>query len=371
MEGGTGNGSYANNSKVQNYNFHALAKPRLSEAIDQCTIPLHSPCRPFRIADFGCAHGRNTLDYAEFVVQKTQQRFKLAGMPCPEIQYFFSDLPSNDFNSLFQTLQPSVIARENEETAQGRWDFYAAGVPGTFYGRLFPKESLDFVISAYSVNWLSQVPPAVVDKTSPAWNGGHVWIHGERPAVVEAYAEQFQADIKYFLKCRAQELANGAIMFLFSLSRIEEHPKGTYFPRYGIVTGLLDPTWDVMVSEGVVDAEERDMFNFPVYNFSSAEFETALEDVREMELLKIETMEKRPHLQPDMMQRLLSNPPMYGYFMVGMAKSLMKPMVEKHIGEKRAAIFFEKLQRIATEEANLTKFMGCDMQIAILRRRLD
>lgn len=34
---------------------------------------------------------------------------------------------------------------------------FVTGMPGSFYGRIFPTRSLDFVHSSASVHWLSQV----------------------------------------------------------------------------------------------------------------------------------------------------------------------------------------------------------------------
>ncbi|KAK7849230.1 putative s-adenosylmethionine-dependent methyltransferase [Quercus suber] len=55
---------------------------------------------------------------------------------------FFNDQFSNDFNTLFISLPPNR-------------QYFAAGVPGSFYGRLFPKASLHFIHSSYALQWLS------------------------------------------------------------------------------------------------------------------------------------------------------------------------------------------------------------------------
>lgn len=67
---------------------------------------------------------------------------------CPaaiEFQVFFNDHSDNDFNTLFKSLPQSR-------------SYYAAGVPGSFYSSLFPKSSLHFVHSSYTLHWLSKVP---------------------------------------------------------------------------------------------------------------------------------------------------------------------------------------------------------------------
>ena len=85
MQGGDGPGSYARNSGPQNVGFHAYAKAHLVEAIqlykennaicfrdkdkqnEDHVIQVMNP-RIFRIADYGCGYGRNTVEYARFIV---------------------------------------------------------------------------------------------------------------------------------------------------------------------------------------------------------------------------------------------------------------------------------------------------------------
>ncbi|WOH15529.1 hypothetical protein DCAR_0935070 [Daucus carota subsp. sativus] len=63
----------------------------------------------------------------------------------PEFQVFFNDTFSNDFNTLFNALPVNKL-------------YMAAGVTGSFFGQLFPKE----------------VPREVLLKDSRAWNKGEI-----------------------------------------------------------------------------------------------------------------------------------------------------------------------------------------------------
>ena len=62
-----------------------------------------------------------------------------------------------------------------------------------------------------------QVPGSVEDRSSPAWNGGHVYISND--AVGEAYLNQFKQDFALFLEGRAEEIISGGCMFIALLGR--------------------------------------------------------------------------------------------------------------------------------------------------------
>ena len=172
MNGGDGDGSYAQNSGIQNYGFHAYGKPYLTHAIQlykennptnnkHITQPTSS--RLIRIADYGCGYGRNTLECAQFIVSKILELDEEDNGPVlqkettrelinAELQYFFVDLPDNDFNILFRMLHSPDCVTD----LQGL-KFFASGVPGSFYERVLPEGSVDFATTTYSIHWLSQV----------------------------------------------------------------------------------------------------------------------------------------------------------------------------------------------------------------------
>ena len=63
---------------------------------------------------------------------------------------------SNDFNFIFKLL-PSFYQKLEESYGRGSRSCFIAAMPGSFYGRLFPDNSMHFIHSSYSLHWLSQV----------------------------------------------------------------------------------------------------------------------------------------------------------------------------------------------------------------------
>ncbi|KAG7534316.1 S-adenosyl-L-methionine-dependent methyltransferase [Arabidopsis thaliana x Arabidopsis arenosa] len=157
MKGGKGQDSYANNSQAQAMHARSMLH-LLEETLDNVHLNSSASPPPFTAVDLGCSSGANTVHIIDFIVKHISKRFDVAGIDPPEFTAFFSDLPSNDFNTLFQLLPPLVSNSCMEEclAADGNCSYFVAGVPGSFYRRLFPARTIDFFHSAFSLHWLSQ-----------------------------------------------------------------------------------------------------------------------------------------------------------------------------------------------------------------------
>lgn len=108
------------------------------------------------IADLGCASGSNAFLVVSELVKIIEAERKKHEFQSPEFHFLFNDLPSNDFNTIFQSLGEF----EHDLRIQIGEEFgpcFFSGVSGSFYTRLFPSKSLHFIHSSYSLHWLSQV----------------------------------------------------------------------------------------------------------------------------------------------------------------------------------------------------------------------
>ena len=175
------------------------AKEIFSKAIAEKLDIEILPSNTFRVADLGCATGPNTFLAVANILEAVEAKFQSQGQP--EFHVFFNDHTSNDFNTLFRTLP------QNRQ-------YYAAGVPGSFHGRLFPNASIHIAHSSYAIHWLSRVPKAVMDSSSPAWNKGRIHYSDSSYEVIRAYETQFSEDMECFLLSRAQEIVFGGLMLL-------------------------------------------------------------------------------------------------------------------------------------------------------------
>lgn len=112
--------------------------------------------RSVTVADLGCSSGPNTWVPISEILSTIYRCYREQGRPSPEFHVLLNDLPSNDFNSVFKSA-PEFLKKMQEENGVDFGQCYVAGVPGSFYGRLFPAKSLQIVHASSSLHWLSQV----------------------------------------------------------------------------------------------------------------------------------------------------------------------------------------------------------------------
>lgn len=161
--------------------------------------------KTFRLADFGCAVGPNTFYHVLNLIEAIKQKHF---SQCPahemlEFQVFFNDQIANDFNTLFASLPQDGLN-------------YAAGVPGSFHRRLFPSSSLHFGHCSIALHWLSEVPPALLDCNSGAWNRGRVHYTCAPDEVLSAYRSQFAKDMECFLRARGEEIVSNGMLVIIT-----------------------------------------------------------------------------------------------------------------------------------------------------------
>ncbi|GAB4853274.1 hypothetical protein Ancab_040594 [Ancistrocladus abbreviatus] len=268
MKEGTGKASYANNSLIQERgitNVRTILQGSIQELyrakLPKCLV----------VADLGCSSGPNSLKVLVDIIDFVDVTCQSLNHKLPEFQVFLSDLPGNDFNTLF-SLFPSFWEKLKERKGS---DFevacFISGTPGSFYGRLFPNNFLHFVHSSYSLHWLSEVPKGLVGDNGEALNKGNLYIAKTSPPEVgKAYQEQFEKDFTLFLSQRSLELVVGGHMVLLIASGGES--RETYIPFELLNMALKD-----MILEGLIKEEQLDSFNMPMYCASAGEMKELIE----------------------------------------------------------------------------------------------
>ncbi|PRQ15948.1 putative loganate O-methyltransferase [Rosa chinensis] len=328
MKSGDGPSNYAENSLYQKAVVD-VAKEVLNKAIaEKLDMEIFSSANSFHIADLGCSVGPNTFYSVENILQAVVFKYKSRGLnsQIPEFQVFFSDHNSNDFNMLFKSLP------QNRR-------YYAAGVPGSFYSRLFPNASIHFFHSSYAIQWLSRVPKKVLEKHSPSWNKGRVHYLDSTDEVVRAYEAQYAEDMECFLHARAQEMVHGGLMALTTPGYPDDTPPSHSRPC--VLYQILGSCLIDMARKGVVSEEKIDSFNVPQYYVRPRELEAAVE---RNGCFSIEIMENLPNLlEPD---TFLKRSKLVASFMRAAQEGLFK----QHFGEEILDELFDLFQKKVKEQ---------------------
>ncbi|XP_026453354.1 salicylate carboxymethyltransferase-like [Papaver somniferum] len=295
MNGGTSETGYASNSSLQKRGIE-VTKPIIQEAILEIINSISSGKdipKSISIAEMGCSSGPTALLVVSYIIDTIYNNYgALSGSPHPEILVFLNDLSSNDFNLIFKSLQGFYDQLKKTYNSLGDADddqkqhrCFVAGIPGSFYGRLFPSRSLHFVHSSYSLHWLSQSPQGI--KKSNKGNG--YMAESSPPSVLEAYLKQFERDFYSFLKCRFEEIVKGGRLVLTVCGRADDTSPSREMRCFG--WGLLAEALREMVSQGKIEEGKLDSFNMPLYIPSPSEVKSVILNEGSFIINRLETFE--------------------------------------------------------------------------------
>ncbi|PIN16622.1 Salicylate carboxymethyltransferase [Handroanthus impetiginosus] len=318
MKGGIGDTSYSNNSSLQK---------RAADKVKHITLEtmeemfLATRPKSLGIADLGCSSGPNTLSNIKELVGVVEKASRHIMQLPPEFRVYLNDLPTNDFNTIFQAL-PDLYRELKKGRNLGGAPIYIAAYPGTFYGRLFPDNCLHFIYSSNSLHWLSRVPPGIYDEEGSSINKKSIYISEKSPPEVsQAYFKQFQEDLSLFLKSRSQELISGGRMVLILLGRSgpDHVDRGNSF-----FWEILYQSLAILVAQGEVEEEKLDSYDVHFYAPSKKELE---EEIRKEGSFKVELVETFE------MDKDAGNYPSYGMAVAKTVRSIQESMLAHHFGE--------------------------------------
>lgn len=223
MEGG---GAYNRHATLQAAG-NTLALLHAQEAARR--VDIDSGDEPIIIADYGSSQGKNSLAPMRTVIETLRSR---TGTDRAFVVNHV-DLPVNDFNALFRTLDsdPGSYTR-------GAPNVYACGVGRSFFQSVLPPGSVHFGWSAYAAQWLSCIPDVPVD---------HLWFARLNDPARSIFQQQAAQDWERFLALRAIELRPGGRLVIVC-------------PGVGTCEAIGDHADAViadMVREGAISAQER------------------------------------------------------------------------------------------------------------------
>nr|AMJ39525.1 SABATH methyltransferase 1 [Bixa orellana] len=358
MKGGLGKTSYATNSWVQK-KVISMTKPITEEAITK--LYCSSFPTSLAIADLGCSSGPNTLFLVSELIKTVENIRQKLGLGSPEYHVLLNDLPGNDFNTIFRCLLPDFQTKLKKQIGPGLGPCLFSAFPGSFYGRLFPKNSLHFVHSSYSLQWLSQVPEGLKN------NKRNIYMASTSPPnVLKAYYEQFQRDFLCFLKCRSEEVVSGGRMVLTFLGRRSEDPsskEGCY------IWELLAMALDQMVSEGLIEEEKLESFNIPQYTPSPTEVKSEVLQEGSFSIDRMDVTEVNWNVYHNELN--LQGDAIYqdgGYNVAQCMRAVAEPLLVSHFGEGIIEEVFCRYREIITDRMSREKTEFVNVIVALTKK---
>jgi len=170
-------------------------------------MPALADGQAFAIADFGAADGGTSMDMMRRLVRAVRTT-----EPERQISITYTDLPHNDFSTLFRLSQGLLGPKTDAPLADIPGLFiFASGT--SFYRQIFPDNSLSLGFSATAMHWISNRPCMIAD---------HVQAVGARPAERERFRAQALRDWETILLARARELRPGGRLALANFCIDEE-----------------------------------------------------------------------------------------------------------------------------------------------------
>ncbi|XP_020588080.1 anthranilate O-methyltransferase 1-like [Phalaenopsis equestris] len=323
MMGGDGENSYAKNSRVPEKAV-IMTKPLMEEAVREICKSL-----PEKLvaADLGCSSGPNTLLVLSQITNAVDEHCCSLSQQKPEIQFFLNDLPSNDFNNMFQ-LSVQHQKKIREEKGDAYVPFYVVGSPGSFYGRLFPSKSIHLFHSSYSLMWLSQVPRGLKEEGSDLLNRPDIYIDKNSSIVYHLYLKQFKTDFLDFLKSRSKELIYGGSMILSILGRRDCQASGELLHLWGLLAEALN----TMVSEGLVEEDKLKDFNLPFYAPLMEEVRSIINMEGSFDLTQVQTFESNWDPFDESNENFVEDKKSSGRNVANYIRAVVGPLVTSYFG---------------------------------------
>jgi cyclopropane-fatty-acyl-phospholipid synthase len=224
-----GCGDYNLNSALQSSNLQS-AVPLLVDAAKSIAM---DPNRPMLLADYGASQGRNSM----LPVSAAIDAMRSGREPAGPITIVHTDLPSNDFASLF-----TMLDEDDASYLRGREGLYPSAIGRSYFDMILPPNSVDLGWSSNALHWLSHNPINVPD---------HGWaILGADERARDAVDAQLAEDWERFLRARAVELRSGAKLICQFMGR---GPDGHGFEW---MASAFWESWVDLSRDGLLSPEE-------------------------------------------------------------------------------------------------------------------
>src|SRR6266481_3884698 len=245
-----GHGFYNKHSHEQaKANTYAL--PLIVEAINR--IDLAQIGGEFRIADYGSAQGQNSLLPMKTAIGQIRTLAAKAGGATIPISITHTDLPTNDWSTLFQTVLFSP-----DSYLAGESDVFCFASGTSIYQQIFPPTHIALGYSAITEHWLSRKPCNIPNE---------IWSVRATGEVHNTWATQARADWHAFLQYRALEMQPSAQLIIVGSGADAKGNSGAEG-----LTDLANQILQQLVEDGTLYPSEYEKMAIPTYYRTAEEW---------------------------------------------------------------------------------------------------
>ncbi|KAJ0249464.1 Salicylate/benzoate carboxyl methyltransferase [Hirschfeldia incana] len=353
MSGGDGANSYSANSLLQR-RVLSMAKPVLVKNAENMMMNLDFPSY-IKVAELGCSSGQNSFLAISEIINTVNMLCQQLNQNPPEIDCCLNDLPENDFNTTFKF----VPFFNKELMITNKPSCFVYGAPGSFYSRLFSRNSLHFVHSSYALHFLSKVPEKHGN------DKGSVYITSSSPqSTYKAHLNQFQKDFTMFLRLRSEEIVSNGRMVLTFIGRNTLNNDPLYRDCCHFWT-LLSKSLRDMVFEGHVSESKLDAFNMPFYDPNEQELEDVIRNEGSFEINDLEK-----HVFDLSLSNNNNEEDDYeaGCNAANCIRAVTEPMLVAHFGEDIIDILFDRYAHHVAKHASCRNKTSVTLVVSLAKK---
>jgi SAM dependent carboxyl methyltransferase len=245
-----GHGFYNKNSHAQG-KANTYGLPLLVQGINE--IDLGEVGDEFRIADYGSAQGQNSLLPMKTAIEEIRNLAARSNKMAIPISVTHTDLPTNDWTTLFQT----VLFSPNSYLF-GERDLFCFGSGTSIYKQIFPPNHIALGYSAITEHWLSRKPCNIPNE---------IWSARATGQVHDTWAQQAKADWHAFLQYRAAEMQRSARLVIVGSGANAAGNSGA--------EGLIDLANNILqqlTKDGSIYPDEYEQMAIPTYYRTAPEW---------------------------------------------------------------------------------------------------
>ena len=203
-------------------------------------LPTRTTERNIQIADYGAADGGTSKQAIYRTISALRKRY-----PQHQITVTYSDLPGNDYSTLFRNLTGVDDDSEDNYLKDFGSVFVNACSIG-FHSQLMPDQTLDIGFSATAMHYVSEKPCQIPN---------HVHMVGASGSALDAFSRQARDDWNRILLSRAAELKPGGRLVFMNFGIDED---GRYLGNTGGINmfNTFNDIWNELHEEGSITHDE-------------------------------------------------------------------------------------------------------------------